>query len=147
MFSCFYILAWCRSRFLTFSINSSSVVSNLHCSVLVCLTVCPANEHYEDCGTVCPKVCNRPDPRVCPMMCKQGCFCNEGFRLSQETDGVCVHESQCSGRIKWLILLGRLNYDTYWDQAWLVWQRPLEETNQMLAFCEKLKHGPSLAFA
>uniref|UniRef100_A0A8D3DKZ4 VWFD domain-containing protein n=1 Tax=Scophthalmus maximus TaxID=52904 RepID=A0A8D3DKZ4_SCOMX len=39
---------------------------------------CAANSHYEECGTSCPASCE-PPPRVCPKICRRGCFCDHGF--------------------------------------------------------------------
>lgn len=70
----------------------------------ICLTVflispclpgpdCPANSHYEICGSNCPVTCRGLfDQTVCSSTCHEGCECNAGFVLSCDR---CVPVSQC----------------------------------------------------
>ena len=55
---------------------------------------CGDNEHYEDCGTGCPKICGDSSPVMCTAMCEPGCFCDRGYILSEE-DGECITEDEC----------------------------------------------------
>ncbi|XP_077290861.1 hemocytin-like [Arctopsyche grandis] len=46
-----------------------------------CPKVCPLNEEYQQCGTMCPITCdNRHNPpKVCGLACVSGCFCVKGY--------------------------------------------------------------------
>ncbi|XP_038668944.1 IgGFc-binding protein-like [Scyliorhinus canicula] len=58
-----------------------------------CPMSCPANSHYEVCGTGCPVSCatlSKSDG--CKASCAEGCQCDEGFVLSGEQ---CVPLAQC----------------------------------------------------
>lgn len=56
---------------------------------------CPANSHYSTCGTACPLTCEnfQNPPKVCVLMCKIGCECDEGYVLAK--DGSCVLPEHC----------------------------------------------------
>ncbi|KAI6656479.1 Zonadhesin [Oopsacas minuta] len=54
---------------------------------------CAIDEHYRICGTACPTTCdNRGEQTICPSVCVDGCFCNDGFVLHE---GQCVKEDTC----------------------------------------------------
>ncbi|KAM9852278.1 IgGFc-binding protein-like isoform 2-T2 [Aulostomus maculatus] len=46
-----------------------------------CVIECPANSHYELCGSACPASCG-PQPEVCHKACVEGCVCDQGYVLS-----------------------------------------------------------------
>ncbi|GFR11582.1 papilin [Trichonephila clavata] len=56
---------------------------------------CPANSHYESCGTACPLTCDnyKNPPRACVLMCNPGCHCDEGYVKAK--DGSCVEPEVC----------------------------------------------------
>uniref|UniRef100_A0A672F9V1 VWFD domain-containing protein n=1 Tax=Salarias fasciatus TaxID=181472 RepID=A0A672F9V1_SALFA len=43
---------------------------------------CPANSHYELCGTDCGHTCASSPDATCEHVCSEGCFCDEGFLRS-----------------------------------------------------------------
>ncbi|XP_035853743.1 alpha-tectorin-like [Sander lucioperca] len=47
-----------------------------------CRLDCPANSHYELCGTGCGHTCASSIDATCEQVCSEGCFCNEGFLRS-----------------------------------------------------------------
>ncbi|KAM6897984.1 alpha-tectorin-like [Lycodopsis pacificus] len=47
-----------------------------------CRLDCPANSHYELCGTDCGHICASSVDAICEQVCSEGCFCNEGFLRS-----------------------------------------------------------------
>nr|XP_042897682.1 actinia tenebrosa protease inhibitors-like [Parasteatoda tepidariorum] len=55
---------------------------------------CPANSHYTTCGTACPLTCENylNPPKICILVCKIGCKCDEGYVLK---DGSCVLPEHC----------------------------------------------------
>ncbi|XP_078143106.1 IgGFc-binding protein isoform X1 [Centroberyx gerrardi] len=60
-----------------------------HCSTLKC----PANSHYELCGSACPATCSDPNaPSKCKLPCVETCTCNTGYILS---GGQCVPAARC----------------------------------------------------
>ncbi|XP_051274593.1 alpha-tectorin-like isoform X1 [Dicentrarchus labrax] len=44
-----------------------------------CRIECPANSHYELCGTDCGHTCASSIDAICEQVCSEGCFCDEGF--------------------------------------------------------------------
>ncbi|KAF7670088.1 hypothetical protein LDENG_00056670 [Lucifuga dentata] len=57
------------------------------------LPKCPANSHYEFCGSGCPATCVNPDPpQKCSTNCVETCACDDGFLLSGTK---CVPKAQC----------------------------------------------------
>eukprot|EP00064_Thunnus_orientalis_P003877 superscaffoldBa00000335_g3888 len=44
-----------------------------------CRLDCPANSHYELCGTDCGHTCASSIDSTCEQVCSEGCFCDEGF--------------------------------------------------------------------
>ncbi|XP_067432556.1 alpha-tectorin-like [Thunnus thynnus] len=44
-----------------------------------CRLDCPANSHYELCGTDCGHTCASSVRGSCKQICSEGCFCDEGF--------------------------------------------------------------------
>ncbi|XP_040923803.1 IgGFc-binding protein [Betta splendens] len=61
-----------------------------------CPSKCPANSHYELCGSACPATCADPTaPTKCKFPCVETCTCNPGFVLS---GGQCVYATQCGCR-------------------------------------------------
>lgn len=61
----------------------------------LCLDSCGANEVFRFCGTACEPTCDSPNPGICIALCKDGCFCDTGFILSDErvNGGQCI--AQC----------------------------------------------------
>ncbi|XP_023805555.1 IgGFc-binding protein [Oryzias latipes] len=57
-----------------------------------CSINCPANSHYELCGTDCGRTCASSTDATCEHACSEGCFCDEGFVRSGTT---CVPEGSC----------------------------------------------------
>ncbi|KAK9530400.1 hypothetical protein VZT92_011903 [Zoarces viviparus] len=47
-----------------------------------CRLDCPANSHYQLCGTDCGHICASSVDAICEQVCSEGCFCNEGFLRS-----------------------------------------------------------------
>ncbi|XP_042364316.1 alpha-tectorin-like [Plectropomus leopardus] len=47
-----------------------------------CRLDCPANSHYELCGTDCGHTCASSIDAACEQGCSEGCFCDEGFLRS-----------------------------------------------------------------
>ncbi|KAG7227877.1 hypothetical protein INR49_013671 [Caranx melampygus] len=43
-----------------------------------CRVDCPANSHYELCGTDCGHTCASSIDATCEQVCSEGCFCDEG---------------------------------------------------------------------
>uniref|UniRef100_A0A158R4V3 TIL domain-containing protein n=1 Tax=Syphacia muris TaxID=451379 RepID=A0A158R4V3_9BILA len=54
---------------------------------------CPANMHFESCGSQCQRRCNEPAPVACTLACYIGCVCDEGYVLA--SDNVCVLPENC----------------------------------------------------
>nr|XP_054596325.1 IgGFc-binding protein [Nothobranchius furzeri] len=62
-------------------------------SKATCPVKCPADSHYELCGSACPATCSDPNaPSKCKRPCMETCTCNKGFVLSGDK---CVPEAQC----------------------------------------------------
>uniref|UniRef100_A0A3B3CSU8 Alpha-tectorin-like n=1 Tax=Oryzias melastigma TaxID=30732 RepID=A0A3B3CSU8_ORYME len=57
-----------------------------------CSIDCPANSHYELCGTDCGHTCASSTDATCEHVCSEGCFCDEGFVRSGTT---CVPLERC----------------------------------------------------
>ncbi|XP_029934021.1 alpha-tectorin-like isoform X1 [Myripristis murdjan] len=57
-----------------------------------CRLDCPANSHYELCGTDCGHTCASSIDASCERECSEGCFCDEGFLRS---GGRCVPVESC----------------------------------------------------
>nr|XP_046234028.1 IgGFc-binding protein [Scatophagus argus] len=57
-----------------------------------CRIDCPANSHYELCGTDCGHTCASSIDATCEQVCSEGCFCDEGFVRSGTT---CVPVERC----------------------------------------------------
>ncbi|XP_073511787.1 serine protease inhibitor swm-1-like isoform X1 [Phyllobates terribilis] len=53
---------------------------------------CKADEEYNECGSPCPPTCDSLN-RVCPAVCKAGCFCKKG--TVQNANGKCVPVKDC----------------------------------------------------
>uniref|UniRef100_A0A8D3B7F2 Alpha-tectorin-like n=1 Tax=Scophthalmus maximus TaxID=52904 RepID=A0A8D3B7F2_SCOMX len=47
-----------------------------------CRLSCPANSHYQLCGTDCGHTCASSVDATCEQVCSEGCFCDEGFLRS-----------------------------------------------------------------
>ncbi|KAL0179102.1 hypothetical protein M9458_024544, partial [Cirrhinus mrigala] len=67
-----------------------------------CDPTCPANSHYEVCGTSCPASCpSLSFPFQCTLQCQEGCQCNDGNVLNGDR---CVPPVGCgcyhSGRYR-----------------------------------------------
>ncbi|XP_072530588.1 alpha-tectorin-like [Salminus brasiliensis] len=58
-----------------------------------CEFPCPANSHYQLCGTSCPAACpSLSFPFLCSQNCQEGCQCNDGLLLSGDR---CVPPMGC----------------------------------------------------
>ncbi|XP_044035416.1 IgGFc-binding protein [Siniperca chuatsi] len=57
-----------------------------------CRLDCPANSHYELCGTDCGHTCASSIDATCEQVCSEGCFCDEGFLRSGTS---CVPMGRC----------------------------------------------------
>ncbi|KAK2820378.1 hypothetical protein Q5P01_023337 [Channa striata] len=57
-----------------------------------CRLDCPANSHYELCGTGCGHTCASSTDATCDHVCSEGCFCDEGFFRSGSR---CVPVEEC----------------------------------------------------
>ncbi|KAK9394610.1 IgGFc-binding protein [Crotalus adamanteus] len=60
-----------------------------------CLSECPPNSEYQQCGTACPATCldaQTQQQLLCPAVCVAGCQCLPGYVLSQ---GKCIPKSSC----------------------------------------------------
>ncbi|XP_071318954.1 alpha-tectorin-like [Trachinotus anak] len=57
-----------------------------------CRLDCPANSHYELCGTDCGHTCASSIDATCEHVCSEGCFCDEGFLRSGTA---CVPAENC----------------------------------------------------
>uniref|UniRef100_UPI00398EC30B zonadhesin, like n=1 Tax=Pristiophorus japonicus TaxID=55135 RepID=UPI00398EC30B len=57
-----------------------------------CPLRCPADSHYEPCGSACPASCLDLRPQPCDAPCLEGCQCDEGFVQSGTR---CVRAEQC----------------------------------------------------
>ncbi|XP_060721114.1 alpha-tectorin-like isoform X2 [Tachysurus vachellii] len=57
-----------------------------------CRIICPANSHYELCGSDCGHTCTSSINVTCERTCREGCFCNESFVRSGSN---CVPVEQC----------------------------------------------------
>lgn len=53
---------------------------------------CPANSHYELCGTDCGNTCASSIDAACDHVCSEGCFCDDGFSRSGTS---CVPVESC----------------------------------------------------
>ena len=53
---------------------------------------------YTDCCTVCPLMCNKPQPLFCTLQCVPGCQCLSGTVLD-ELQNKCVKPDECSKNI------------------------------------------------
>ncbi|XP_076616110.1 alpha-tectorin-like [Chaetodon auriga] len=57
-----------------------------------CKLDCPANSHYELCGTDCGHTCASSIDATCEQVCAEGCFCDEGFARSGAS---CIPVESC----------------------------------------------------
>ncbi|KAK2876066.1 hypothetical protein Q8A67_020162 [Cirrhinus molitorella] len=65
-------------------------------SITHCDPVCPANTHFELCGTSCPASCpSLSFPFQCTLPCQGGCQCNDGLLLDGDR---CVPPTGCGCR-------------------------------------------------
>nr|XP_021001043.2 papilin isoform X2 [Parasteatoda tepidariorum] len=57
---------------------------------------CPANSHFNPCGTDCPLTCEnyRNPPDICNLMCRIGCECDNGYVST--SDGSCILPENCA---------------------------------------------------
>ncbi|CAJ1061895.1 IgGFc-binding protein-like [Xyrichtys novacula] len=62
-----------------------------------CPLECPDNSHYSPCGPACPATCG-PQPEVCPAVCVEGCFCDDGYVQSGEE--CVIREKGCGCEFK-----------------------------------------------
>ncbi|XP_019119324.2 alpha-tectorin [Larimichthys crocea] len=69
-------------------------------STIIIGTDCPPNSHYDLCGSPCPSTCpSLSFPFTCITVCKEGCFCDDGFvldgnRCVRPTDCGCYHQER-----------------------------------------------------
>ncbi|XP_055940227.1 venom peptide SjAPI-2-like [Argiope bruennichi] len=59
---------------------------------------CPPNEHFEQCGTACPRNCQniRRPPGPCITACRRGCFCNNNLVREFSGRGArCIPPNRC----------------------------------------------------
>ncbi|KAF8763268.1 thrombin inhibitor hemalin-like [Argiope bruennichi] len=58
---------------------------------------CPANSHYDECGTACPDTCDnyKDPPLFCIRMCNPGCHCDKGYVRVKEDVEECLKPEQC----------------------------------------------------
>uniref|UniRef100_A0A914UHE6 TIL domain-containing protein n=1 Tax=Plectus sambesii TaxID=2011161 RepID=A0A914UHE6_9BILA len=61
----------------------------------IAIDPCGENMHFKECGTTCPAYCNGPESVICNKMCKNGCFCDDGFVLDRKGGDACVRIDQC----------------------------------------------------
>ncbi|CAJ1081086.1 LOW QUALITY PROTEIN: alpha-tectorin-like [Xyrichtys novacula] len=59
-----------------------------------CELECPANSHYELCGTDCSHTCTSSVNATCEQVCLEGCFCDKGF-VRSGTECVSVENCGC----------------------------------------------------
>ncbi|XP_043471030.1 cysteine-rich venom protein 6-like [Leptopilina heterotoma] len=61
--------------------------------------LCGENQVWVDCGSGCPpRTCenrNSPPPRICPAVCRVGCFCGAGYIQRSRSDDTCVRIKDC----------------------------------------------------
>ncbi|XP_026303482.1 IgGFc-binding protein [Piliocolobus tephrosceles] len=71
--------------------NSNAYLTHAH--LVPTAFQCPAHSHYELCGDSCPVSCpSLSAPEGCESACREGCVCDAGFVLSDDT---CVPVGQC----------------------------------------------------
>ncbi|KAG8177858.1 hypothetical protein JTE90_027123 [Oedothorax gibbosus] len=60
-----------------------------------CPILCPENEEFHECGSLCQGTCDTPSKPVglCPTSCKRGCFCKPGF--VRDLFGRCILPEKC----------------------------------------------------
>ncbi|XP_063923427.1 serine protease inhibitor swm-1-like [Zophobas morio] len=56
--------------------------------------VCKDNERFTTCATACPRICNQTEIQACPLLCKTGCVCADGFIREREGES-CIPEGRC----------------------------------------------------
>ncbi|XP_029432728.1 alpha-tectorin-like isoform X2 [Rhinatrema bivittatum] len=79
-------------------------------NVTGCEMSCPANTHYELCGSSCSASCSKPTlPANCLNACLEGCQCDSGYALSA-ADCVPQHQCGCSHKGRYY----RAG-ETFWD--------------------------------
>ena len=55
---------------------------------------CPSGMVYQQCGPVCPQLCDTVENEDCSNGCIEGCFCPSGKVLF---NGNCVNVTGCAG--------------------------------------------------
>uniref|UniRef100_A0A3P9CBA8 VWFD domain-containing protein n=1 Tax=Maylandia zebra TaxID=106582 RepID=A0A3P9CBA8_9CICH len=73
-----------------------------------CTLDCPANSHYELCGTDCGHTCASSIDETCEQFCSEGCFCDEGFIKSGTR---CVPVESCGCQYDGFY------YDSFWTDG------------------------------
>nr|XP_037285282.1 von Willebrand factor-like [Rhipicephalus microplus] len=63
---------------------------------------CQRTEVYDECGSLCPRVCGEPVIQECSQECVVGCVCRPGYILAPAGGG-CIPEAQCN---QWLSTRG-----------------------------------------
>ncbi|XP_078581647.1 von Willebrand factor-like [Branchiostoma floridae x Branchiostoma japonicum] len=56
---------------------------------------CPANSHWNNCGSACPETCDSGPFQICVAVCMTGCECDAGYVLH---NGVCIHHDDCPAK-------------------------------------------------
>merc|ERR1719284_1032024 len=54
---------------------------------------CPANEHFDQCGSDCEETCDPNENQICNMACVARCMCNKGFVRGEKGD--CIPKDTC----------------------------------------------------
>ncbi|KAL3210707.1 hypothetical protein MRX96_008653 [Rhipicephalus microplus] len=63
---------------------------------------CQRTEVYDECGSLCPRICGEPIIQECSQECVVGCVCRPGYILAPAGGG-CIPEAQCN---QWLSTRG-----------------------------------------
>ncbi|XP_044746159.1 serine protease inhibitor swm-1-like [Coccinella septempunctata] len=75
------------------------ILLNYKNTTCVPIEECPSkcsspNLFWNDCGSKCPKTCQKPNPQACTKICEPGCFCEEGLILN-EANMECIKPKNC----------------------------------------------------
>ncbi|XP_044732255.1 zonadhesin-like [Chrysoperla carnea] len=53
------------------------------------------NEVFTECSGYCDRLCTLPNSRNCPLICKEGCICKDGFYRDSKYINKCVRLEDC----------------------------------------------------